>query len=244
MREWGYAMWPGAAVWGYSMQFAMAVPMPADTQYYEPFGSTSPAVSSTDALAACSTTDRWADICDDGDLLPPVVYPDWHPERTRAAGDNHGRAMTLDSLPENEWTTVIFRNVPSGWTRNSLTQLLDDEGFSGHYDFVHVPVKFADLTNLGYALVNLVCHSAAAGVRDYFQGFEARSATLETGWSQPNQGLVAHVERYRDSPMMHRSVPEQYQPGLYRDGARIAFPAPTKPLRAPRVRRQKTEEAR
>ena len=31
-------------------------------------------------------------------------------------------------------------------------------------------------------------------------------------WSHPYQGLDAHIERYRNSPVMHEDVPDEYKP--------------------------------
>lgn len=243
--SWAYALWAPAAmggVWGYSMQMAVA-----PEQYYEPFESSAASSSHVESSTAVG---RWADCEEDESILPRAAYPEWHPVHTQmqglgTAGVDQHRPDTLDCLLPHEWTTVIFKSLPIDWTRDSLTELLDAEGFCGEYDFMHVPVKFQDLTNLGYALVNCVSNSSADGVLRYFEGFQVSGGNkLETNWSQPNQGLAAHVERYRDSPMMHISVPEQYKPGLFRDGVRLPFPAPTKNLRAPRVRRQKAEAAR
>ena len=43
----------------------------------------------------------------------------------------------------------------------------------------------------------------------------------------------AHVERYRNSPVMHRSVPDQYKPVIFKDGVRKPFPRATKKVKAP-----------
>jgi len=56
------------------------------------------------------------------------------------------------------------------------------------------------------------------------------------GWSGPHQGLASHVERYRNSPVMHEDVADSFKPVLLKDGKRIAFPPPTKRLKAPRLR--------
>lgn len=55
--------------------------------------------------------------------------------------------------------------------------------------------------------------------------------------SGPHQGREAHVERYRNSPVMHPSVPEPYKPIILQGGERIPFPAPTKMPKAPRNRK-------
>jgi len=53
-------------------------------------------------------------------------------------------------------------------------------------------------------------------------------------WSDAMQGLDQHVERYRDCPVMHESIPDEFKPVLFKDGVRVLFPEPTKKIRAPR----------
>jgi len=55
----------------------------------------------------------------------------------------------------------------------------------------------------------------------------------EVSWSGPHQGFKAHVERYRNSPVMHRSVPDAYKPIIFQDGVRQDFPRPTRKIKAP-----------
>jgi len=52
----------------------------------------------------------------------------------------------------------------------------------------------------------------------------------------PVQGLEDNIERYRNSPVMHEAVPAQYKPLLFDGGVPVAFPAPTKSIRFPRLR--------
>ncbi|CAE7939289.1 unnamed protein product, partial [Symbiodinium sp. KB8] len=59
------------------------------------------------------------------------------------------------------------------------------------------------------------------------------SDVCEVGWSGPHQGFKAHVERYRNSPVMHRSVPDAYKPIIFQDGVRQNFPRPTRKIKAP-----------
>lgn len=60
-------------------------------------------------------------------------------------------------------------------------------------------------------------------------------------WSDPLQGLKAHIERYRNSPMMHESVDAKFKPMMFSNGARVPFPAPTKKLKPPRMRHARGE---
>lgn len=244
--SWAQTFWMPAmsGVLGYSMQMSVGG---APHQHFENF-ELPPAASSPLSEPTVATVGRWADCEDDEVILPQAAYPEWHPLRSQRQGfdastDNH--SQSLDGPLPHERTTVMFKNLPMDWTRDNLAKILNAEGFCAEYDFVHVPVKFVDFKNIGYALVNCTSNASADRMLQYFEGFEiAGGNQLSICWSQEKQGLAAHVERYRDSPMMHCSVPERYRPGLFRDGIQLAFPSPTKNLRAPRVRRQKADAAR
>eukprot|EP00913_Durusdinium_trenchii_P000434 g397.t1 len=110
-----------------------------------------------------------------------------------------------------ERTTVMLRNLPNNYTREMFLQLLDEQGMKGLYDFVT------------------------------FHGFSdwalPTAKVCEVRWSGPHQGLRAHVDRYRNSPVMHKSVPDDYKPMIFKDGVRKAFPRPTKKVKAPFDRR-------
>merc|ERR1719181_116213 len=59
---------------------------------------------------------------------------------------------------------------------------------------------------------------------------------LEVTWSDLSQGLEENIERYRNSSMLHASVPEEFKPLLFSQGARVPFPPPTRPIRQPRLK--------
>lgn len=173
--------------------------------------------------------------------------PPTKPQRQRSAKTTKS-TTTVAPAPKqvsdsSEATTVILRNLPAECSRDTLLQILDHEGFSGKYDFLHVPIDFQTKTGLGYALLNLVTHSAALCVQKHFEGFRQwpfkSDNVCEVAWNSPHQGLATHIERYRNSPLMHSSVPEAYRPVLFVNGDSVDFPAPTTRLRAPRIRHQK-----
>jgi len=142
--------------------------------------------------------------------------------------------------PVKARTTVMLRNVPNNYTREMLMSMLDDEGFSACYDFVYLPVDFNSGACLGYAFVNL---AEAGHVEPFWRAFDgyARWAmpsrkVCRVSWCGPHQGLEAHIARYRNSPVMHDTVPEEYKPILLSQGRRVAFPGPSRAPRAPRIR--------
>lgn len=142
--------------------------------------------------------------------------------------------------PPPDATTVMLRNIPNRYTQTMLLQLLDEQEFQSLYDFVYLPMDFRNGVNLGYAFVNVHAHEDATRLMDIFQGFSKwffdSAKVCEVSWAHPHQGLHEHVERYRNSPVMHPSMPEEYKPMLFENGTRITFPAPTKAIRAPKLR--------
>merc|ERR1719401_1939463 len=94
--------------------------------------------------------------------------------------------------------------------------------------------------NRGYAHVNLVDSIVAAQFWDSFQGFSQWwhawcKEVLVVSWG-PVQGFEAQIERYRNSPLMHESVPDAFRPAIFADGVRYDFPPPTEKVRPPRTR--------
>jgi len=140
----------------------------------------------------------------------------------------------------SDMTTVIMKEIPLDFARDDVVELLDTNGFSGEYDFVYLPHNFRAEKSFGYAFINLVSSSIAERFLSLFTGFEdwgiPSDKVAEVSHTQTHQGLEAHIRRYRDSPTMHENVPDHLKPSLYAGGLRIAFPPPTKVLKAPRAR--------
>mmetsp|Transcript_132696 Transcript_132696/g.322448 ORF Transcript_132696/g.322448 Transcript_132696/m.322448 type:complete len:1090 (-) Transcript_132696:15-3284(-) len=141
---------------------------------------------------------------------------------------------------EGSRTTVMLRNLPNDYTRNMLLKLLDDEGFNCKYNFVYLPVDFKRMAGLGYAFVNMDKHEYAQEIWKHFDGFNrwtlSSPKVCQVAWGEPLQGLEAHIERYRNSPVMHPDVDEMFKPVVFKNGQRQTFPAPTKRLRQPRMK--------
>ncbi|CAE7570336.1 ML4 [Symbiodinium natans] len=147
-------------------------------------------------------------------------------------------AFSSDTAKANGRTTMMLRNLPNNYTRRMLLELLDSRGFSAKYDFVYLPCDFARKSNLGYAFVNLV--EAEDIVDDFWGAFDGfvdwelpTAKVCRVGFSGPHQGLTAHIARYRNSPVMHKSVPDEYKPVILSNGVRQRFPAPTRKIKRP-----------
>jgi len=143
---------------------------------------------------------------------------------------------------QDERTTLVIREIPSEYTVEMVCEMLDNGGFAGKYDFVYLPTNFTSHVAYGYAFVNMVSHELAEEVLLEFEGHQSWSVQSDNVcnvvWSSPCQGLSDCVARYRDSPVMSQSVPACFKPLLFRNGERVSFPAPTKRVKEPRLRRK------
>jgi len=155
-----------------------------------------------------------------------------------ASNDHRLDLVASPPLMQVPQTTVMMRNIPNNYTREMLLELLDTHDFAGEYDLVYLPMDFKTEAGLGYAFINLVKPESVWRFRDRFHGFRdwaiVSEKVCEVSWSDVLQGIDAHVARYRNSPVMHESVPDDFKPVLFANGERLPFPAPTRKIRAPR----------
>ncbi|CAK0851916.1 unnamed protein product [Prorocentrum cordatum] len=140
---------------------------------------------------------------------------------------------------EEQPTTVVVRNMSRAITRDVFLEVLDAKGFWGQYDFVYLPKDYGKGCCFGFAFVNLVTPEAARHFHEVF-GVTSQSAELgcvEVGWATL-QGLHRHVEKFRNSPVMHESMDDETKPIILKDGKRTEFPLPTRKIGT--VRRLRT----
>jgi len=141
-------------------------------------------------------------------------------------------------IPE---TTVCLRHIPKQFSRVEVVEFLNQQGFGSKFDFVYAPFDFKFNSSVGFAFINFLSHEIALEAFDVLNGY-CREETTKPGkeckvnWASPHQGLQAHIEHFRNSPVMHGDVQELYKPALFEDGQQVEFPKPTKELRAPRMR--------
>jgi len=134
-------------------------------------------------------------------------------------------------------TTIMMKNIPNNMSRDQLLDVINAEGFAGLYDFVYLPIDFKTSVGLGYSFINFEDPEVADRFRFHFQGFSWDSQSkkvCKAVWSESLQGREAHIERYRNSPVMHHSMPANCKPVLFENGKMVPFPARTARVRAPR----------
>mmetsp|Transcript_38592 Transcript_38592/g.70177 ORF Transcript_38592/g.70177 Transcript_38592/m.70177 type:complete len:508 (+) Transcript_38592:91-1614(+) len=180
-------------------------------------------------------TDARVEVCEEQEGQRSKRKP-----RRRGQRHNVWQSSTCEESIHCDPTTVMLRNLPNRYTRKMFLRLLDHHGFRGHYNFVYLPIDFRHKVNLGYAFVNTVTHEAAVRLKDSLDGFSSWTfdslKVCEAVWASPHQGLADNVERYRNSPVMHESVSDEFKPLLFEEGVRITFPPPTRAIRSPKVR--------
>jgi hypothetical protein len=158
--------------------------------------------------------------------------------RGRRGSRTEARAQASDKstaeTEEPERTTLLIKRLPDKCTRDLLCAMLDAAGFAGRYDFVYLPVNFKTSQPFQYGMVNFVSSNDALVALDSLNTTTPQwpqhlpaAAAVEAAWCTKSQGLRNQVELYRNSPVMHHSVPDVCKPILLRNGVRIPFPAPT-----------------
>jgi len=178
------------------------------------FGSTSPTTSSQNQQPSFVVTPTVA-------AAPPVIPDD--PD------------MTI----EENYTTVMLRNIPNKYTQSTLLQAIDEKGFRGLYNFFYLPVDYKNSCGMGYAFLNFVDHTAALKFMTTFKGYQlpAKSTKIcDVCWARV-QGLKANVEHYRNSPVNDIPDPE-YRPLLFHKGIEVAFPRPDASVKRTAARRR------
>mmetsp|Transcript_6091 Transcript_6091/g.11653 ORF Transcript_6091/g.11653 Transcript_6091/m.11653 type:complete len:220 (-) Transcript_6091:70-729(-) len=137
-------------------------------------------------------------------------------------------------------TTFHIKNVLPDCTRDSIVSVLNEYGFERRYDLIYLPIKFDTGEHMGYAFVNFVSPGDAEVFKEEFPIFygqicdDGQPCTINNG---KMQGLERLIEGYRNSPIMHESIPKEYQPMMFEEGILVDFPPPTKEIQPHKPRR-------
>lgn len=148
--------------------------------------------------------------------------------------------MEFEASKSDSRTSIVLKNLPFVCPNTMIVDLLDSFGLRAQYDFVYAPTNFKVWESYGYAFVNMADHESAKTAIKLLNGYDAWATSerlpLDVTWCESHQGLSAHVERYRSSPVMHSSVADCFKPLLFSEGRRVTFPKPTKHIKAPKCR--------
>jgi hypothetical protein len=151
-----------------------------------------------------------------------------------------------ENIEENQRTTIMLRNIPNKYTKSTLLALIQDELPQLKIDFFYLPIDFRSKSNMGYCFLNFEQPEHARTFMREFTDFNRwqfnSNKKAEVIWSQPYQGLAGHIDRYRNSPVMHESVEEEYKPSIFLDGESVSFPECTASVEPPKLRRCKKKK--
>mmetsp|Transcript_30985 Transcript_30985/g.68034 ORF Transcript_30985/g.68034 Transcript_30985/m.68034 type:complete len:227 (+) Transcript_30985:78-758(+) len=120
-------------------------------------------VSDPEEILGCGWTDQEMPV---GDRCPPGLELPKHPETegtTTPASDSGETTGTLREEEEEDEdsttklpTTLMLRNIPNRFQEEELCEYLDEQGWTGNYDAVFVPLDKRSNCNRGYAFINFV----------------------------------------------------------------------------------------
>jgi len=137
---------------------------------------------------------------------------------------------------DDNYTTVMLRNIPNKYTREMLVKELRVQGFTGKYDFLYIPTDFANDANPGYGFINFRTNAARSMFEQKFNGQSVqdvlpvfKSSKVCEVTRAKHQGLQENVDRLMTSPelMARLAVRQDCTPLMFdEDGNLINFETP------------------
>mmetsp|Transcript_113806 Transcript_113806/g.226496 ORF Transcript_113806/g.226496 Transcript_113806/m.226496 type:complete len:317 (-) Transcript_113806:146-1096(-) len=122
---------------------------------------------------------------------------------------------TLHRTVEEEFTTLMIRNLPHDLTQMHLIAELDKNGFEQAYDFLYMPSNFCSGRGKGYAFINFTQQAAARQfVAEWHKGVRFGAGRDRGGLSisaAAVQGREANVKKW-DVPRMRRIKNPNFRP--------------------------------
>jgi len=164
----------------------------------------------------------------------------------RVMGDEDDNGEDRDDEDEDgdtSKTNVMVRNIPNNMKRHEAMEWLDKEGFQGRYNFFYLPCDYKKGCGLGYLFANFKTHADAVEARRKLRGFGTWSEVdprfkspkcVRVRWGNPDkQGQEKLIASFRNKPVMHPDVEEEWKPLLLEDGEIKPFPKPKRNLTRP-----------
>ena len=113
-------------------------------------------------------------------------------------------SISCHDLVAGVTTTLMIRNIPLRYTPPSFRDLIDKEGFSGHYDYLYMPMDFRSHRSLGYCFINFYDPAFAQQFARTFSNrmFPSTNSDKVLAISAAaRQGLLANVASFKQSTL-------------------------------------------
>lgn len=198
-----------------------------------------PQVPMPDSSRTEQRVEVWAEACQSLMLLSTSPLTPLAQETQSENPSTSSLQSTNYSDFYDDRTTLMVRNLPAELTQPAFVKQFSDAGYGGLFDFVYMPMNLRANGNFGYAFINFASNSVAAHVMMHMQRDEHDGSDSSDKWTcqwSNCQGWDANVERYRNSPLMHETVPQDCKPAVFDGyGKQTVFPEPTKRIPKPRI---------
>jgi len=127
------------------------------------------------------------------------------PERRRADPAVQSCTATSATVSEDEYTTVMLRNIPNKVNFPRLWEFLCETDIKGKFDVVHLPTDLKTGHNRGYAFVNLLDHDGYLLAMKALKGLKFPSNTsqkvtnVSVAHCQGKEAILAILEAQRET---------------------------------------------
>lgn len=128
---------------------------------------------STPGKGQSSFNGPWASIASDGGSADGLMDMSGPPTKQ----DDVGR--TQASQGDEHCTTLMLQNLPTGFSEEVLTRMLEAMGLKGLFDYVYVPMTKRSPFHRNFAFVNFVTPEVARNFRARCHGCKFSSGTSE-----------------------------------------------------------------
>merc|ERR1712137_408476 len=161
-------------------------------------------------------------------LLKSNILDDYKP-LFMIGGSASSRTSTGDRAPKNigkhpKSTVVVLRHLPGRVRRAEVMEFLNRNGYDGLYNFVHLPLNFQTITNMGHVIVNFTSQKVADDAFAELNGMQMQGVDIDVVWINCHTGLQSLIHRYQNSRVMDADIADEFKPILLSHGQRLTFP--------------------
>jgi hypothetical protein len=121
----------------------------------------------------------------------------------RRKGNTGEKEKAKESSGDARPTTMMIRNIPRRYTQEHLLKDLNDLGFTGTFDFLHIPMDKSTSACVGYAFINFMDSAWAAKCIDSFHNYPFNQH--QHGSSKMAQVSVARVQGLENNLNQYQS---------------------------------------